>query len=251
MASKVKRQKRRTPKNPTPRQDATTAKEEQLYAAGQTWVAGVDEVGLGCCAGPVVACACMFDATKLPQLNKRVAGVRDSKQLSELAREKLYAQLKACDGVHYAIGIISPSRVDEINVLQASWEAMAQAVDQLSVRPDVILVDGNKRPKPLVERGFQVETLVKGDVTCYAIAAASIMAKVTRDRLMKQYDLEYPVYGFASHNGYPSPQHRAALKEHGPCAIHRKKYKTVTKALEMRRKQIKEAEEKKKTENCA
>ena len=180
-----------------------------------SYICGVDEVGRGPLAGPVVA-----GAVILPK-DCRILYLNDSKKLSAAKREELYdvimAQAKAV-GVGYA----SPARIDEINILQATYEAMRAALDQLSVKPQILLNDAVRIPKVDIPQ----VPIVKGDAKSISIAAASIIAKVTRDRLMMEYDRIMPQYGFASHKGYGSSAHIAALKQYGPSPIHRKSFIT-------------------------
>ena len=179
------------------------------------FLCGIDEAGRGPLAGPVVA-----GAVILPQ-DKKILYLNDSKKLSPAKREELYdvimAQAKAV-GVGYA----SPARIDEINILQATYEAMRAALDQLSVKPQILLNDAVRIPKVDIPQ----VPIVKGDAKSISIAAASIIAKVTRDRLMMEYDRIMPQYGFASHKGYGSSAHIAALKQYGPSPIHRKSFIT-------------------------
>ena len=178
-------------------------------------ICGIDEAGRGPLAGPVVAAAVI-----LPK-DCRILYLNDSKKLSAAKREELYdvimAQAKAV-GVGYA----SPARIDEINILQATYEAMRAALDQLLVKPQILLNDAVRIPKVDIPQ----VPIVKGDAKSISIAAASIIAKVTRDRLMMEYDRIMPQYGFASHKGYGSSAHIAALKQYGPSPIHRKSFIT-------------------------
>lgn len=180
---------------------------------GFTRVVGVDEAGRGPLAGPVVAAACFVPT------HVTIEGVHDSKKLNEAQREALYAQLVAHPEIEYAVHVNSAQRIDEINILQASLESMVLAAQALPQGPpDFVFVDGNRMPPTLT---IPAETVVKGDSKVYSIAAASIIAKVTRDRLMLEYDAQFPVYGLKQHKGYPTQAHMAAIAKHGPCAIHR------------------------------
>jgi ribonuclease HII len=172
--------------------------------------AGVDEVGRGCLAGPVYAAAVI-----LPQRHGLI-GLADSKQLSAERREALAPKIRR-RALAWAIGIATVEEIDRINILQATFLAMARAVQALSLRPELCLVDGNQVP----QLGCPVRTVVGGDATVRAIMAASIIAKVARDAELARLDAEYPQYGFARHKGYATPEHREALRLHGPCAIHR------------------------------
>lgn len=176
-------------------------------------VCGIDEAGRGPLAGPVVA-----GAVILPE-NCEILYLNDSKKLSEAKREQLYKEIQE-KALAWAVGIVSQERIDEINILQATYEAMRQAVNQLTVTPDLLLVDAVHIP----ELSQKQVGIIKGDAKSVSIAAASIMAKVTRDRLMLQMDALYPEYGFASHKGYGSQAHIAAIRQYGPCPIHRQSF---------------------------
>ena len=177
------------------------------------YIAGLDEAGRGPLAGPVVAAAVILPKDIfLPFLN-------DSKKVTEKRRDVLFDEIKQ-NAIAYGIGIVSNTLIDEINILQATYEAMREAINALSTRPDILLVDAIHIP------GIDIRQvgIVKGDAKSVNIAAASILAKVTRDRLMAEYDKIYPEYGFASNKGYGTAAHIAALKEYGPCEIHRKSF---------------------------
>ena len=177
------------------------------------YIAGVDEAGRGPLAGPVVAAAVILPQDAfLPFLN-------DSKKVSEKRRDVLYDEIKDT-AIAYGIGIVSNSVIDEINILQATYEAMREAVKSLSKTPDILLVDAVNIP----DINIKQVGIVKGDAKSVNIAAASILAKVTRDRIMSEYDKIYPEYGFASNKGYGTALHIKALKEYGPCNIHRKTF---------------------------
>jgi len=176
---------------------------------------GVDEVGRGPFAGPVVAAAVVLD------LSRPLPGINDSKKLSEAKRETAYGLLIE-HATAWAIGSASPEEVDRINVLQATFVAMHRALEALKLSWNTILVDGNKKI-PHYDTSVQ-ECIVSGDAKSASIAAASILAKVTRDRLMTEYDQEYPVYSFAKNKGYGTKDHRLALQQHGICPIHRKTF---------------------------
>lgn len=188
----------------------TDEHERELRAAGYTSVAGIDEVGRGALAGPVVA-----GAVILPE-GFDVPGVRDSKTVPEPEREELFALITDA-AIAWGVGIIDNRRIDSINILQATFLAMAQAVASLPVRPDIALVDGRDAPNV----GVPCRSMIKGDSFCRSIAAASIVAKVTRDRMMREEDRCYPQYGLARNKGYGTAAHRAAIIEHGPSPIHR------------------------------
>ena len=178
---------------------------------GHRTVAGVDEVGRGPLAGPVVAAACILP----PKIC--LEGLDDSKKLTAAHREALFEQLTTHPDIVYGIGQVEPEQIDLINILQATLQAMLLAVQALSLVPDYLLVDGIHAPKTRIAS----QTLVKGDSRSFSIAAASVIAKVTRDRLMLKYHALYPQYGFNSHKGYGTKQHLRALEAHGPCPIHR------------------------------
>ena len=182
---------------------------EDTYAACQA-ICGIDEAGRGPLAGPVVA-----GAVILPK-DCRILYLNDSKKLSEKRREELFLEIQE-KAVAWKVGIVGPEVIDRINILQATYEAMRQAVAGLSVTPDLLLNDAVTIPGVEI---FQVP-IIKGDAKSVSIAAASIMAKVTRDHMMAKYDTIYPEYGFARHKGYGTAAHIAAIREHGPCPIHR------------------------------
>ena len=174
-------------------------------------VCGVDEAGRGPLAGPVCAAAVI-----LPR-DLEIEGLNDSKKLSDKRRRALYDIITE-QAIAYGIAMVDEKTIDEINILQATFLAMRQAVEQLSVQPSLALVDGNREP----DFGeIPVQTIIKGDSLSANIAAASILAKVTRDRFMEEQDALYPQYGFAVHKGYGTQAHYAALREFGPCPIHR------------------------------
>lgn len=187
--------------------------EETRRAAGYEWICGVDEAGRGPLAGPVCAAAVI-----LPR-GLDIAGLDDSKKLSDRRRRELYDVITGAAAA-YAIALVDQERIDEINILQATFRAMEEAVAKLSPQPDLALVDGNREPA----LSIPCETIVGGDGKCASIAAASILAKVTRDRLMEELDRQYPEYGFAVHKGYGTRRHYEALRQYGPCPIHRQSF---------------------------
>ena len=201
--------------------DELLRSERELRAEGFYWIAGVDEAGRGPLAGPVTA-----GAVVLPWRENGLPGVFDSKQLSAEAREELYEELMALEGVDIGIGIADVEEIDRLNILKAAHLAMFRAVAQLK-NVDFVLVDG------LPVRGFTVPSrnLVKGDARSASIAAASIVAKVVRDRMMMKADAEYPEYGFASHKGYGSAEHLEALRKYGACPLHRRSFRPVAEVL--------------------
>ena len=187
--------------------------EQKHYDEGYKAICGVDEAGRGPLCGPVVAAAVI-----LP-LGLEIEGLNDSKKLSEKKREALFDVI--CEkALAYAIAEATPAEIDEINILNASMLAMRRAVEALEIPADFALIDGN------CSRGFNIptETVVKGDAKSYSIAAASILAKVTRDRECMELDREYPEYGIAKHKGYPTKDHMDAVREHGPAPIYRKSF---------------------------
>ena len=187
--------------------------EEKRRAEGYAFICGCDEAGRGPLCGPVVAAAVILPEGEI------IDGLNDSKKLSEKKREALFDIIKE-KAVAYAIAEASPAEIDEINILNASMLAMRRAVAALPVKADFALIDGN------CSRGFEIptETVVKGDSKSYSIAAASILAKVTRDRLCIEQDALYPEYGIAKHKGYGTKVHMDALRKYGPSPIHRKKF---------------------------
>ncbi len=186
---------------------------EKKYGDRYTCICGIDEAGRGPFAGPVVA-----GAVVLP-VGLKIQGLNDSKQVSPRRREELYREIRE-KAVSFGVGVSSPARIDEINILQATYEAMCHAVEDLSVVPDLLLNDAVTIPQlPIRQLG-----IVKGDGRSLSIAAASIVAKVTRDRMMEEYAQIYPEYGFERNKGYGSAEHREALKNYGPCAIHRRSF---------------------------
>lgn len=188
-----------------------------LLREGRGAVAGVDEAGRGPLAGPVVAAAVVLDPAR------PIEGLADSKTLSPRQREALVEEIRG-KALAVAVASSSPRQIERINILRASLRAMAAAVGRLSVAVGHLLVDGN-RPVPL---DIPQSPLVKGDSACACIAAASIVAKVARDRLMERMDRRFPHYGFRRHKGYPTRAHLAALEVHGPCAIHRRTFRGVS-----------------------
>lgn len=195
--------------------------EQALWASGLQWVAGVDEVGRGPLAGPVVAAAVILPSTWRSQgLPGGLEGLNDSKQLTETQREQFYEVLAAHPEVIYQLAQLEASDIDRLNILRATHEAMNTALAGLKLKPEHVLVDGLKVKSMTLPQ----TPLVKGDSRSYSIAAASIIAKVTRDRQMKAYDRVWPQYGFAAHKGYPTEAHLQALAIHGPCPIHRRSF---------------------------
>lgn len=191
-------------------------KELKLWEKNYQYVAGVDEAGRGPLAGPVVA-ACVVLGPNFPKNDPEFAEINDSKKLSAKKRERLFSLIKE-KAAAVEISVISHEVIDRINILQASLLAMKRAVKASKIKPDYILVDGQNRIPCL---DIPQEAVIGGDGSIFAIAAASIIAKVSRDYLLVEYDQKYPKYGFKQHKGYGTKQHLAALKEFGPCPIHR------------------------------
>lgn len=177
------------------------------------YLAGVDEAGRGPLAGPVVAAAVIFD------IKTNIKGVNDSKLLTEKKREKLFDQI-ITQALTYSVSIVNHNVIDEVNILNATLRAMKQAVDDLKIKPDLVLVDGNRK----FQSDIPIMTIVKGDSKSFSIAAASILAKVTRDRLMKMHAVQFPVYLWEQNKGYPTKQHREIIKKVGPSPLHRKSF---------------------------
>lgn len=187
--------------------------EHLLWRQGYHTVAGVDEAGRGPLAGPVVAAALVFPRYLFCE------EVRDSKLLSASRREKLYGLLLE-SAAAYGVGVVSHREIDSINIRQATFKAMRKAIGNLGIQPDYILFDGYELP----ERIYRQEAVTAGDDHSFTIAAASIVAKVTRDRLMIEYHKKYPDYGFDRHKGYGTAQHRELIRKYGPCSIHRQSF---------------------------
>ena len=190
--------------------------EEEIYNSGTKCICGIDEAGRGPLAGPVVVAAAIMPRYSM------IEGVNDSKKVSEKKREELY-EIITNEAIAYGVGIIDQKEIDRINILNATKEGLTMAIKELSVRPDLIIVDALTK---IDTDGIAYRSIVKGDAKCYSIAAASIIAKVTRDRIMREWDKVYPEYGFEKHKGYGTSAHIAAIKEYGLCPIHRKSFTT-------------------------
>lgn len=191
--------------------------EDQARGEGYSFVAGVDEVGRGCLAGPVIAAACILDREKpVPD------GLNDSKKLTALQRERIDAELRET-ALAYAVGSVEADEIDRINILEATKKAMRLAIESLKPAADYLLIDALQLK--LVD--LPQKALIKGDSISLSIAAASVIAKVHRDALMRGYDDVYPQYGFAGHKGYGAAVHLEALRIHGPCPLHRKTFRGV------------------------
>ncbi|MBQ4066074.1 MAG: ribonuclease HII [Clostridia bacterium] len=187
--------------------------DDQFKSEDIRYVCGTDEAGRGPLAGPVVAAACILPDGIV------IEGLDDSKKLTEKKREKLYDQI--CEkALAYSIALSTPEEIDEINILEASLMAMRRSIAGLAILPDFVLVDGN------IDRGFlqPAKAVIGGDALSQSIAAASILAKVTRDRLCLEMDAAYPQYGFKKHKGYPTKAHKLAVFKHGPCPEHRRSF---------------------------
>jgi ribonuclease HII len=192
--------------------------ERDLWSRKFTSVAGVDEAGRGPLAGPVVAAAVILPATwAYGGFDERLTELNDSKQLTEAQRENFFTIITTHPDLRYAIAIVDAATIDRINILQATHRAMNEALAKLQPQPQHVLVDG----RPVKSMTLPQTALVKGDSRSYSIAAASVLAKVTRDRMMLEFDARFPGYGFAIHKGYGVPQHLAAIQKLGPCPIHR------------------------------
>lgn len=195
--------------------------EEALWQQGVTRIAGVDEAGRGPLAGPVVAAAAILPSCWARSgLPADLAGLNDSKQLTEAQREKYFKFLTACAEIEFAIAAVDALTIDRINILQATHRAMNEALAGLKSLPPHALVDG----RPVKSLRVPQTAIVKGDARSYSIAAASVLAKVTRDRLMLEFHAQFPKYGFADHKGYGTARHLAAIKKHGACPIHRRTF---------------------------
>jgi len=195
--------------------------DQEYRSRGPAILAGVDEAGRGCWAGPLVAAAVILKTGPV------LAGLNDSKQLTALQRERLFGLIIE-QSEAYAVSVISPAVVDEVNVLQATFIGMRNALAGLSVRPSLALIDGNRG---IPAYAGPQKTVIRGDALSASIAAASILAKVTRDRIMHEEHPKYPVYSFDQNKGYGTASHRDALNRYGPCDIHRRSYAPVKECL--------------------
>ena len=188
--------------------------EKELYNKGFEYLCGIDEAGRGPLAGPVVVAGVIMPKDSM------IEGVNDSKKVSEKKREKLYDVILE-EALSYSVAIIGQDVIDEINILNATKQGVTKVVEELEVKPNLILVDALTH---INTKGIPYDSIIKGDAKCYNIAAASIIAKVTRDRIMREWDEIYPQYGFINHKGYGTAKHIEAIKEYGPCPIHRKTF---------------------------
>jgi len=194
---------------------------ERLDTGAHQWVAGVDEAGRGPLAGPVVVAAVILP----PTLGLR--GLNDSKRVRREDRERLFGEIRD-RAVAWAVEVVEVEEIDRVNILTATLNGMQRSVRSLDPAPTLVMVDGNRAP----ELRREIRTIIEGDRWVPAISAASILAKVTRDRLMDAYHGEYPQYGFDHNRGYPTPEHLELLKRHGPCPIHRRSFAPVRELLE-------------------
>jgi len=196
--------------------------EETFYEENIQYIAGIDEARRRPLAGPVVV------GEKIIQRDSKIEGINDTKKISEKKREKLYEQITE-EAIAWGVGIVDQNQIDDLNILNATKEAVTMAVKSLKTKPDLILVDALTN---IDTCGVPYKSIIKGDANEYSIAAASIIAKVTRDRIMYEWDKIYPDYGFAKHKGYGTAAHIAKIKEVGPCMIHRKTFiKNFTKDI--------------------
>ena len=194
--------------------------EQNLYDEGNKLICGIDEAGRGPLAGPVVVGAVVMKP------DSKLEWVNDSKKVTEKRREILYDRIIE-ESLAWGVGIVSWDEIDDLNILNATKKgltiALKQVVDKLQTKPDIVLVDALREIDTL---GIPYQSIIKGDATCYSIACSSIIAKVTRDRIMREYDDAFPEYGFAKHKGYGTKEHIEASKKYGPCLIHRKSFIT-------------------------
>ena len=188
--------------------------ENDLHKKGFKYICGIDEAGRGPLAGPVVVASVV-----MPE-NSMIEGINDSKKISEKKREELYDKI-INEAISYGVGIVGQDEIDDINILNATKKGLTSSLQELTVKPDLILVDALEHINTL---GIPYESIIKGDAKAYSISAASIIAKVTRDRIMREWAKVYPEYGFDGHKGYGTAKHIQAIKEHGICSIHRKTF---------------------------
>ena len=197
--------------------------EKRARQRGYQIIAGVDEVGKGPLAGPIVAAAVILNDHQIP-----VKGVRDSKLLSEKNREEVFERLTQSSCLVWDYAMVSVEEIDRFNIYQATRRAMELSLNQVAPKPEWVLIDG----RAFKQFSFPHEGIIKGDRLSYSIAAASVIAKVIRDRLMKEWHQQWPHYGFDQHKGYGTPQHLEALKRYGPCPLHRKSFAPVAQLVE-------------------
>jgi ribonuclease HII len=204
---------------PNARQKPTSAEEKALRAGGYTFIAGVDEVGRGSLMGPVVAAAVIMPENVKARWKSRV---RDSKQLTHEEREELFPLIQKA-AVSAATGSIANDVIDSVGIAKATCLAMIEAIKQLAPQPQYLLIDFVKLDLSIPQKG-----IIDGDSLCFSIACASIIAKVTRDRMVVEMDRDYPGYGFANHKGYGTKEHLASLRQKGPCPLHRRSFQPVS-----------------------
>ncbi len=190
--------------------------EEDIYSNNSNinYICGIDEAGRGPLAGPVVVASVIMPKESM------IEGVNDSKKVSEKKREELYDKITE-EAISYGVGIIDCEQIDEINILNATKLGLTTSLKELTIKPNLILVDALNKIDTL---GIEYKSIIKGDALCYSISCASIIAKVTRDRIMRQWDEIYPMYGFINHKGYGTASHIQAIKEYGLCPIHRRSF---------------------------
>ena len=188
--------------------------EKDLHSKGFKNICGIDEAGRGPLAGPVVVAGVIMPKDSM------IEGVNDSKKVSEKKREKLYDKILE-EAISYSVAVIGQDVIDDINILNATKMGLTKVVEEQEVKPDLIIVDALNH---IDTKGIPYDSIIKGDAKCYSISAASIIAKVTRDRIMRQWDEIYPQYGFSKHKGYGTKMHIEAIKEYGLCPIHRKSF---------------------------
>ena len=188
--------------------------EKDLHSKGFKNICGIDEAGRGPLAGPVVVAGVIMPEDSM------IEGVNDSKKVSEKKREKLYDKILE-EAISYSVAVIGQDVIDDINILNATKMGLTKVVEEQEVKPDLIIVDALNH---IDTKGIPYDSIIKGDAKCYSISAASIIAKVTRDRIMRQWDEIYPQYGFSKHKGYGTKMHIEAIKEYGLCPIHRKSF---------------------------
>lgn len=201
-------------------------KEKSLFAQGIKLIAGIDEAGRGPLAGPVVAAVAVLNSEILADAAKmeKLSGINDSKKITAKKRDLLFDLVRE-NFFEVGVGVVDHETIDRVNILQATFLAMKMAVGQLKQKPDYLMVDGKFI---IPNSSFRQEAVIDGDALVFSIAAASIIAKVTRDRLMEEYDKRFPAYGFAKHAGYGTKAHIEALKRFGPCTIHRKTFRPIS-----------------------
>ncbi len=188
--------------------------ENKLHETGLIYIAGIDEAGRGPLAGPVTVGAVVLKPESF------IEGINDSKKISEAKREKLYDEIIS-EALSWSVGIVDQKEIDEINILNATKKALTMALDGLKIKPERLLVDALEH---IDTHGIPYTSIIKGDAKVYSIGAASIIAKVTRDRIIREYDEVYPEYGFAKHKGYGTAAHIEAIKKYGPCPLHRQTF---------------------------